>query len=366
MSQPPQFDVFLCHNSEDKAAVIQIAEQLQRNGLKPWLDVWELQPGAIWQFALEQQIERIEAAAVFVGKQGLGPWQSEEIYAFLQEFIGRKCPVIPVMLPDVPQQPRLPIFLKNRHWVDFRLQNPDPLSQLIWGITGQKPTELNPQTSGAPAATVPIQPDARDFATSIDNPTVEIPTVDVKPVANPSPERAIPVGRPAPVPAAPAARDDLSSEKGIDYTRLQDLLKAGDWKGADRETYLRMLEAVGRKDKDWMRKEELLNFPCADLKTIDRLWVNYSQGKFGFSVQKQIYVECGAALDGEYPGDKIFYEFCNRVGWRVKNSYIPYFKLIFSTLAPTGHLPGGVGGLWDWVGDGGGLFGFSLLSHRDL
>jgi hypothetical protein len=37
-----QFDVFLCHNSEDKPAVIEIAQQLQQNGLKPWLDVWEL------------------------------------------------------------------------------------------------------------------------------------------------------------------------------------------------------------------------------------------------------------------------------------------------------------------------------------
>ena len=132
--------VFLCHNSEDKPAVIQIAQQLQQNNLKPWLDVWELQPGAIWQYALEQQIERIGAVAVFVGQQGFGPWQSQEIYAFLQEFIGRQCPVIPVMLADAPQQPKLPIFLRNRHWVDFRLPAPDPLVQLVWGITGVRPS----------------------------------------------------------------------------------------------------------------------------------------------------------------------------------------------------------------------------------
>jgi hypothetical protein len=137
----PQFDVFLCHNSEDKPAVISIAEQLKQNHLNPWLDVWELQPGAIWQFSLEQQIEKIGAVAVFVGQQGLGPWQSEEIYAFLQEFICRRCPVIPVMLPNAPQQPRLPIFLRNRHWVDFRVRNPDPMVQLIWGITGNRPED---------------------------------------------------------------------------------------------------------------------------------------------------------------------------------------------------------------------------------
>ena len=118
-----KFDVFLCHNSEDKPAVIEIAQQLRLRGLKPWLDVWELQPGAIWQFALEQQIESIGAVAVFAGQKGMGPWQSEEVYAFLQEFIRRKCPVIPVMLTETLTQPRLPIFLKNRHWVDLALQD---------------------------------------------------------------------------------------------------------------------------------------------------------------------------------------------------------------------------------------------------
>jgi TIR domain len=67
-----KFDVFLCHNSEDKPAVIEIAEQLQRRGLKPWLDVWELQPGAIWQYALEQQIESIGCCCCFRG--AAGPW----------------------------------------------------------------------------------------------------------------------------------------------------------------------------------------------------------------------------------------------------------------------------------------------------
>ncbi|HSM81276.1 MAG TPA: TIR domain-containing protein, partial [Nodosilinea sp.] len=140
-----KFDVFLCHNSEDKPAVIQIAQQLRQNNLTPWLDVWEICPGEVWQLVLERQIESIGAAAVFIGKQGIGPWQQQEIYCFLQEFVSRQLPVIPVMLDDAPQQPKLPVLLKNLHWVDFRLQEPDPLEQLIWGITKQKLGETNSQ-----------------------------------------------------------------------------------------------------------------------------------------------------------------------------------------------------------------------------
>ncbi|MEM7772867.1 MAG: GUN4 domain-containing protein, partial [Cyanobacteria bacterium P01_A01_bin.37] len=105
------------------------------------------------------------------------------------------------------------------------------------------------------------------------------------------------------------AENYLPSEKGIDYRRLRDLLKAQNFKDADQETYMRMLEAVGRKNGDYFRPDDLLNFPCTDFNTIDRLWVKYSDGKFGFSVQKEIYVQCGAKLDGNYPGDKIFKEF---------------------------------------------------------
>jgi len=133
-----EFDVFLCHNNKDKAEVKKIGEELKRRGIKPWLDEWELQPGLPWQRALEAQIEQIRSAAVFVGKDGVGPWQNMELDGFLSEFNRRGCPVIPVMLASAPDKPQLPLFLRNMTWVDFRKQEPDPMKQLIWGITSKK------------------------------------------------------------------------------------------------------------------------------------------------------------------------------------------------------------------------------------
>ena len=141
-----QFDVFLCHNSEDKPQVRKIAEQLQQYDLKPWLDIWELPPGRSWQRLLEKQIEQISSAAVFVGENGFGPWQKQEIYAFLSEFVNRDCPVIPILLPNAPIKPELPLFLRQFTWVDFRASDPDPMYQLRWGITGKKPPK-NPSSS---------------------------------------------------------------------------------------------------------------------------------------------------------------------------------------------------------------------------
>jgi hypothetical protein len=133
------FDVFLCHNSADKPEVKKIAEQLKDAGILPWLDEWELQPGLPWQRLLESQIASIKSAAVFVGAAGVGPWQQNELDAFLREFVDRQSPVIPVLLADSPEKPELPRFLRAFTWVDFRALETDPLTSLIWGITGNRP-----------------------------------------------------------------------------------------------------------------------------------------------------------------------------------------------------------------------------------
>ncbi len=140
----PGLQVFLCHNSRDKAEVKAIAERLRQRGLRPWLDEWEIRPGEPLQRTLDEQIRRADTAAVFVGERGFGPWQREEAEGFLYQFVDRGCPVIPVILESCRQPPELPIFLSNRKWVDFRRRTPDPLEALIWGITGRRPAGFPP------------------------------------------------------------------------------------------------------------------------------------------------------------------------------------------------------------------------------
>lgn len=138
-SPQTDFDVFLCHNSEEKNEVRTISKRLKTFGIRPWFDEEQLRPGISWQNALEQQIETIKTAAVFVGTTGIGPWHRVEIRAFLEEFVRRQCPVIPVILPRSKTIPKLPIFLRQMQYVDFRRSHPNPLEQLVWGITGRRP-----------------------------------------------------------------------------------------------------------------------------------------------------------------------------------------------------------------------------------
>jgi serine/threonine protein kinase len=170
----------------------------------------------------------------------------------------------------------------------------------------------------------------------------------------------------------PPPPDSLKSERGVDYTRLRDLLATGEWKEADRETLKVMLKAARREKEGYFNRESIENFPCDDLRTIDQLWVKYSQGRFGFSVQKKIWLEVGGKVDYETEcklGD--------RVGWRKDKGWLEYDDLTFNLKpAPRGHLPscarvfawggGGLGwvvGVLGWLGL---VVWFSLLSHREL
>jgi hypothetical protein len=135
-----EYDVFLCYNEEDQHIVEAIGNQLMNRGIAPWLDKWEVRPGMSWHLQVEEQIEYIKSAAVFVGQGGTGPWLQVIIRAFLREFVERGCPVIPVHITKASGKPKLPIFLRDMQWVDFgdHDSEDDSLDRLIFGITGKR------------------------------------------------------------------------------------------------------------------------------------------------------------------------------------------------------------------------------------
>ncbi|MBR8828293.1 MAG: GUN4 domain-containing protein [Gomphosphaeria aponina SAG 52.96 = DSM 107014] len=129
----------------------------------------------------------------------------------------------------------------------------------------------------------------------------------------------------------------VSSETGVDYTQLKNLLAAGEWEEADQVTYDLMVEATNREDEGWMDSDSYQNFPREDLKIIDNLWVKYSDGEFGFSVQKKIWIEVGGT-PGEWD-EEVYRRFADRIGWREGGSYLSYSELTFNRNAPEAHLP---------------------------
>jgi GTPase SAR1 family protein/WD40 repeat protein len=133
------YDVFLCHNAVDKSRVVEIARQLEAHGVLPWLDVRVIRPGARWQPEMADGIRSSRAAAVLLGPAGRGPWHETEMQLIQDRAVRDGIPVIPVILDGVDGTPVLPDFLTLWHTVDMRVADPDPIAQLVWGITGRQP-----------------------------------------------------------------------------------------------------------------------------------------------------------------------------------------------------------------------------------
>ena len=118
------YDVFLSHSSTDKPVVRAVCDWLKAHGVQnPWLDDLEIEPGDRLPNALGKAIEDSRSAVVFIGPNGEGPWQGEEVDSLLNKAIALsrqkdEFRIIPVLLPNADTS-KLRWFLKTRLWVDL-------------------------------------------------------------------------------------------------------------------------------------------------------------------------------------------------------------------------------------------------------
>ncbi|CAM9388089.1 unnamed protein product [Phaeothamnion confervicola] len=117
------------------------------------------------------------------------------------------------------------------------------------------------------------------------------------------------------------------------------MLATGDLKGADQFTRDALIRAAGEgsRKRGFVYFSDVKRIPSTDLRTIERLWLKHSKGKFGYSVQRDIWQRT--------KGD--FENFCRRIGWNTKNAEVErklrWFganEFIYDVdKAPRGHLP---------------------------
>lgn len=119
----------------------------------------------------------------------------------------------------------------------------------------------------------------------------------------------------------------------IDYQPLQGLLINEDFQEADKLTQLFLCKLAGiyqKSKRNWLYFTDIPLLPIQDLYTIDLLWRIYSGGKFGFSVQREIWL----ANDGNW--ERLWH----KIGWKKEGVSSRYpNEFIWNTGAPYGHLP---------------------------
>lgn len=118
---------------------------------------------------------------------------------------------------------------------------------------------------------------------------------------------------------------DLRGSNGINYSILRNLLAAQKWKEADGETDFLIRQLLHCRDT-WIDGPTLRYLPETDLFKIDELWVKYSDGHFGFSIQNAIW-----------QGSRFLAEFLQRINFPPSQN--AYAKRTFSLNSPKGALP---------------------------
>lgn len=125
----------------------------------------------------------------------------------------------------------------------------------------------------------------------------------------------------------------LNSDLNINYTRLQKLLIEKKFQKADSLTQALLCElsqAINGHSRPWLYFTDISSLPGVDLHTIDQLWQIHSNGLFGLSIQRKIWLANNTNWE----------KFWNKIGWTTNNITRRYpQEFTWNLNAPEGHLP---------------------------
>lgn len=169
---------------------------------------------------------------------------------------------------------------------------------------------------------------------------------------------------------------ESASAVGVDYQPLQLALSTQEWREADRQTTRLLIKVFNLQmglepnqiNLSRYTIEQCQILPCTDLNTIDRLWTHYSQGQYGLSVQREIWLTLADLPDIDAHWNKLksdpvgwlgwcvdlvldatgkdrdarsflhWDQFVEKVGWRQQGN-LTSFDELFSHPIPRGGLP---------------------------
>jgi GUN4-like/TIR domain len=140
--------------------------------------------------------------------------------------------------------------------------------------------------------------------------------------------------------ATPSDEGDQTDEKAnsteLGYKNLERLLQAGRWREADTSTEELMRAMAGRPYGEHLSNDDLYTYPCDSLIRLDNLWARFSEGRFGFSPQMEIWRTIGGLGSEPEGDDELERRFGDQVGWRINDRWLRYTDYNFSLAAPVG------------------------------
>ena len=113
------------------------------------------------------------------------------------------------------------------------------------------------------------------------------------------------------------------------FNKTEFFLKNKKWIAAD-NTYRQYIDYNIESERNNSLKNSK-NLYCPYFQKLDNLWVKYSEGLYGFRVQKKIYLETGNKLNIDKvsnTSEKSFNHFATRVGWKDIKDFDEWAKIV--------------------------------------
>jgi len=121
--------VFITYNHKDKEFAERLALELVRRDIKVWKDSWRIGVGDSLIQKIQQGLEDVRFFCVIFSRNSLqSEWVKRELTAaLLREIEDRKAMILPVVIDDS----KLPLFVRDKFYADFRGDFDDALTQLL-------------------------------------------------------------------------------------------------------------------------------------------------------------------------------------------------------------------------------------------
>ena len=143
-SSPFRYDVFLCHNHEDKGRVRAIAQELRGAGLEVWFDEWVVTPGEDVLLSVERGLEASRALVLCMTPASMqSSWvEFERSTTLFRDPKNKDRRFIPLLLEDTP----LPDTVRRYKHIDYRESGAQAFSVLVASCrAGDRATQGNAQ-----------------------------------------------------------------------------------------------------------------------------------------------------------------------------------------------------------------------------
>lgn len=121
--------IFISYNHSDKDTAESLAKILVQAKQNVWIDKWELNAGDSLIERIESALGGADAILVLLSKNSIqSEWCKKELRSgLIRELEEKSVLVIPIVLDDC----EIPLFLREKLWIDFRKDKDDQLALLL-------------------------------------------------------------------------------------------------------------------------------------------------------------------------------------------------------------------------------------------